>query len=86
MKPLTIDRLYEIMSEVFMQPELRFSPSMTAKDVPNWDSLNHSVLMMEISSETGVDISAEDAGKRETIGDLYEYICERVAGAQRASR
>jgi acyl carrier protein len=81
MKTLTLDRLYEIMSNVLMLPDFEFSQAMAASDIPNWDSLNHSVLMMEISSEIGLQISAEDAAKQKSIGELFTFICEQLAAS-----
>jgi acyl carrier protein len=79
MATFTLERLYEIMTAVFMLPGFRFSPTMSARDVPNWDSLNHSVLMMQVSSEIGLQISAEDAAETKSIGGLFELISERLA-------
>jgi acyl carrier protein len=81
MKMLTLDRLYEIMREVFMLPDFEFTPNMAASDVPSWDSLHHSVLMMEISSEIGLQISAQEAAKLKSIGELFALISKRTATA-----
>jgi acyl carrier protein len=52
---------------------------MTAADVPGWDSLNHSILMMELGVALGVDISAEETAKLANIGALLDYLNERAA-------
>uniref|UniRef100_A0A7C3WJN8 Acyl carrier protein n=1 Tax=Fundidesulfovibrio putealis TaxID=270496 RepID=A0A7C3WJN8_9BACT len=79
MQDFPIEELYRIMSEVFMQYDFAFRPDMGAKDVPGWDSLNHSVLMMDIGNATGVDLSPEETAKLPSIGALHALILERMA-------
>ena len=79
MKDFPIEELYRIMSEVFMQYDFDFKPEMGAKDVPGWDSLNHSVLMMDIANATGVDLSPEETAKLPSIGALHALILEQLA-------
>ena len=73
----SMDDLYAIMREVFGLRTFRFTPDMTSKDVPGWNSLNHTVLLMEIESETSVDLTAEETLALPTIGSLYERIVSK---------
>lgn|GEM_PF-3563799 len=74
MREFPIESIYEIMRHVFMLRDFNFDSSMSAKDVPGWDSLNHSILIMELSLATGLDISAEVTAKLSSIGQLHAFI------------
>lgn len=74
MNEFPIERIYEIMRDVFMLRDFNFDSSMSAKDVPGWDSLNHSILIMELSLATGLDISAEATAKLSSIRQLHAFI------------
>ena len=76
---MPLETLYAIMRRVFGLRTFQFSPAMSSKDVPGWDSLNHTVLLMEIEAETGVELPAPETARLPTIGDLHRFINERVA-------
>ncbi|MCS2868702.1 acyl carrier protein [Bacteroides xylanisolvens] len=44
----------------------------------NLDSLDFIELIMRIEEEYGIDISAENAERLNTAGDLYQYIIEHA--------
>lgn len=81
MTEYSLPTLYGVMSDVFMLRDFEFAPTMSAKDVPGWDSLNHSVLMMELTSLTGLELAPDKTAQLKTIGDLHEYILARLAEA-----
>jgi acyl carrier protein len=78
MKPFAIEDLYAIMADVFNQPNFKFEPTMSAKDVPAWDSLAHSVLMMEIFNATGADLPPDEAARAPDIAALHAAVVERI--------
>jgi hypothetical protein len=51
---------------------------MCAKDVPAWDSLNQSILMMEVFNATGADVTPEEAARAPDIAALHSIILERL--------
>lgn len=79
---MPIEALYQIMREVFGLRNFEFSPEMSATDVPGWDSLNHTVLLMQIEAETGVDLPAQKAAALPNIGALHRLISDRMRQAQ----
>jgi acyl carrier protein len=79
MKEFTIDDLYALMRDVFNIGDFEFSPTMSAKDVPAWDSLNHSVLMMEILNATGAEVPPDEAARAPDIAALHALVSERLA-------
>lgn len=78
--PFPIERLYGVMSEVFGLRDFAFSPSMSAADVPGWDSLHHAVLIMRLEMETGLDLASEETADLPDIAALYGMIAARMAG------
>lgn len=43
-------------------------------DVPEWDSLKHLQLSMEICDEYGVDISIDKITTVKKLGDFYKFV------------
>ena len=54
---------------------------MSAEDVPGWDSLNHTLIALEISGQFGTQVDAQDLGKIPTFGDVIVFINQRIAQA-----
>ncbi|HEX3431263.1 MAG TPA: acyl carrier protein [Rhizomicrobium sp.] len=51
---------------------------MSAPDVPGWNSLNHTVLLMEIEQQLGVELSAAETIDMPDIATLHRAIVERL--------
>ena len=75
----TIDRLQNVMRAVFLDPHLCVNAQTTALDVDGWDSLSHSMLMLEIEQAFGVELDLAAAGRCRNLGELAACIDERVA-------
>ena len=73
-----IEDLYETMGEVFNVRKFPFAPHMSSKDIPGWTSLNHTILLMEIESRTGVDLTAAETANLRDISALYEAILKKM--------
>lgn len=43
-------------------------------ECPNWDSLKHLQLIVEIGDEFGVNIPIDDSPKIKKLGDFYKYV------------
>lgn len=67
-------RLTEILRDVFGDGSLVAASTMTAKDVPGWDSLRNIRLMLTIEKAYGVRFSASEIGKLKNIGDLVHLV------------
>jgi acyl carrier protein len=78
MSEFPIERLYALMSDVFMLRDFPLKPSMTAEDVPGWDSLHHTILMMELERVTGVELSPQETARLPNIGALHRAVLEKL--------
>jgi acyl carrier protein len=72
------DRLAEIFREVFDDPSLAIADSMTAKDVPNWDSITHVDLIVSVEKAFRVSFTTREVKSLENVGDFVRLIASRA--------
>jgi acyl carrier protein len=58
--------------------DLVITKEMTADDVPGWDSLAHSRIVLSIEIAVGRPIDIDDTYKAATIGELIEVVRKAV--------
>ncbi len=63
----------------FVAGLLKTDPSLlkedsTAATVPQWDSLNHWLIIGELETKYGVEFSMDEAVGFENLGDIYRTI------------
>lgn len=68
------DRLKEIFAKVFLIDENEVNDKLSRKDLEEWDSMGHLMLISEIESAFGVFIGDEDITKIKTIGDIKKVL------------
>lgn len=71
-------RLTPVFRDVFDDDTLVPTPTMAAKDVPEWDSLNHIRLVVAIESEFKVRFAVGDITSLKNVGDLVALIQKKV--------
>lgn len=72
-------KLTKAFHKVFGDDRITLSPSMTAADVPGWDSLTHIRLLLTVEREFRIRITASEASKLQTVGDLMQLVETKVA-------
>lgn len=77
MKPFTLAHLQSIAREIIGDRDLVLRPEQSAPDVPGWDSLNHTLISVEIESGAGVDVSSEELAAQPDFGALVELVRSR---------
>ena len=77
-------RLTQIFHDLFDDPELVLSPTLTAKDIEGWDSLNHVRLVLSVQKAFEVRFSAAEIGRLVNVGELVQLIASKTqpGGAQ----
>jgi len=70
----TLERIQEVMRFVFMNDGLVVSAQTTALDVDGWDSLAHSMLVLELEEAFGVELDIQSAATCADIGELAALI------------
>ena len=69
-----IELLQPIFRTVFEDEELIVTREMSAKDVQNWDSLNHITLIVEIEMYTGLTLTTDDLINLANVGDFVDLL------------
>jgi acyl carrier protein len=71
-----IARLQTIFDSVFLEPVV-VTPEISAKDVPEWDSLTHISLMVSVEKIFGVRFRVGEVENAKNIGELADLILKR---------
>lgn len=66
--------LSAVMQKVFKDPALTAKPEMSARDVKNWDSLNHIRFVIEVERAFGIKFATSEVSKFKNVGDLATLI------------
>jgi acyl carrier protein len=69
---ITLDKVTEIIRELFDEYDGPVTMETTADDVAQWDSLSHVRLMVMIEMELGVHFSTSEMQSFKNLGDLVE--------------
>lgn len=72
--PDTLERLSEILQDVFDHDDLQATREMTASDVDGWDSLGNVQVFLAIEQRFGVRFSAAEIGSIDNLGELADLI------------
>ena len=75
-----LETLTEVFRRVLKKRDISLAPSMTAADVPSWDSVNHVNLMIEIEDAFGVRFSTREITGLRNVGGLVDLL--RAKGAK----
>lgn len=73
---LTIEELQIIGREVAANSSMAPGENLSAAEVLGWDSLNHTLIMMELSARYQVEIDPEQTACYRTFGELVRHINE----------
>lgn len=73
-----MDTIYQqltpIFHDVFDDDAIVVTPDLTAKDVPEWDSLNHIRLLLAVQKAFKIKFTAAQTASLKNVGDLATLI------------
>jgi acyl carrier protein len=72
-----LEKLQGIFDDVFLEPVI-VSPSLSAKDVPEWDSLLHISLMVAVESAFAIRFRVGEAEATKNVGEFADLILKRI--------
>ena len=72
-------RLTPIFRDVFNDDALVVKESMTAADVPTWDSLSNINMIIAVEKAFAVKFSIKDVRNLKNVGELLELIKRKAA-------
>ncbi len=69
-----LSKMTDIFHDVFDNDEIVVTPSLTADDVPEWDSLTHVRLILAVQKAFSVKFSAAQIANLKNCGDLMDLV------------
>lgn len=69
-----IEKLTAVFHEVFNDNNIVLRDDMTAKDVENWDSLTHMLMITKVEEVFGIKFKLKELNKLKMVGDLINTI------------
>jgi len=81
MSESTLEAVREIMIDVFdVDDDLEVSPSTSAEDVEEWDSLSHIRLIVAVERHFGIKFKNSEVEALKNVGDLVAVIDRKLSG------
>tara|TARA_B100000941_G_C28229957_1_gene411051 strand:- start:104 stop:343 length:240 start_codon:yes stop_codon:yes gene_type:complete len=77
-KKNVILKLTDIFREIFNNQDIILDIKMTAKDIDNWDSLTHMLLIAEIEKKFSIKFKLKELNNLDNVGNLIEIINEKI--------
>lgn len=71
-------KLTDIFRDIFDDDDLQVTPELTAKDVDEWDSLNHIRLVLSVERAFSVTFSAAQVDRLKNVGEFAELIGSKL--------
>lgn len=75
----TLPRLAEVFRDVFADETLTVTRETTAADIPEWDSLMHVTLIVNVERAFGLRFKSSEVGGLHNVGDLVDLIAAKEA-------
>ncbi len=67
-------KLKDIFQNIFEDDKIELTDDLSAKDVENWDSLTHMILITEVEEKFEIKFSLKDLNQLEDVGNLIQII------------
>ena len=71
-----IVRLQTLFDDLFLEP-VTVTPALSAKDVPEWDSLMHISLVVSVEKAFGVRFRVGEVEATKNVGEFADLIVKR---------
>ena len=72
-------KLTGIFRDLFDDDDLEATPDLSAKDVDEWDSLNHVRLILTVEREFKIKFAASEVTSMKNVGDMIRLISAKTA-------
>jgi acyl carrier protein len=77
MNPFTLAHLQDIAREIIGDRDLLLEAHQSAADIPGWDSLNHTLISVEIEARAAAAVDAEMLAEQPNFGALVAFVRTR---------
>ena len=75
----TLDKVTEILRDLFDEYSGPITAATTAEDVPDWDSLAQVKLMVQVERAFGIRFEAREVSAPQNVGELVALIDKKLA-------
>ena len=72
-------KLQAIFDDIFLEPP-KLTPELTAKQVPEWDSLLHISLLLAVEKAFNIRFRVGEVEGTKTVGEFADLIARRMTG------
>jgi len=72
------DRLNEVFRDVFDDDDITVNAATTAKDIEDWDSLEHIRLIAAVEREFGMRFRMGEVSGMKNVGEMAKIVGERA--------
>ena len=72
------ERLDEVFQDVFDDDTISVNPGTTAKDIDDWDSLEHIRLIAAVEREFGMRFKMGEVSSMKNVGEMASIIASRA--------
>ena len=72
--------LKEIFADIFMRDDIDPVPSLTAKQVPGWDSFKQIEIIMASEEKWNIKFNTRELDALQSVGDLAKMIVAKTGG------
>ena len=73
-----LDRITTVLVDVFDDDDLVATETLSADDVPGWDSLTHVRFILSVEREFAVRFSASEIATFANVGDLARAVAAKL--------
>ncbi len=75
-KDQIMEKVADIIRSTFRQPDAEITRDTVALDVDGWDSLSHTMLILEVEKQFGVRLPPERVYDLDDVGELVDLVAE----------
>jgi acyl carrier protein len=72
-----ISKLQEIFDDIFVEP-VKLTPTLSAMDVPEWDSLTHISLLLAVEKAFNIRFRVGEVEAVKNVGEFADLIGKRI--------
>jgi acyl carrier protein len=72
-----IAKLQPVFDDIFLEP-VKLTPALTAKDVPEWDSLTHISLLLSVEKAFAIRFRVGEVEGTRNVGEFADLIGKRI--------
>ena len=76
-------QLTPISRDLFDDDNLVLTPSLSAGDVPEWDSFNHINLIVAVEAKFGIKFQTAELESMQNVGHLVELVSKKLSAQGR---